>query len=317
MRLHTARKFRSGPRSGRASDLAMAYGGTALVLAALGVALVRTGGLRMWPRHVDFGLFVLACAGVSLVYAMVNRKRAVALVRAVRERLRPGERVIGDFPAQLVADEERVRVQPGHSHVSLVVTNQRVMLYRPESGLDQTYEHELDEVTAAVDLGPADQASRRASMVLRLEFADGPALAMMMGLAVAHELTPAWGHYLVASERRILALIVAAEGATPSNPKLALATMLAGGQPTLRQLVLDEQYLRVLGDAAAVTDELWWYFHWEHITLSELQPPIKGLPEDWLSLRLTFHGRSWIVVCGRPTSIRRLREKAIAGGATS
>ncbi len=272
-----------GGQSGRARDLALAYGGTSLVLLGLGIVLIRSGATRTWPRHVDFGLFVLACAVGAGVYALVNRNRKAA----------------------------------GHV-VVLVVTNQRVMLYRPDTGLDETFEHELDEVVSARDFGPAESPSRQASVVVGLEFEDGADLTMKMTLATAHELAPARGTYLITRPRRVRVVILETHGPIPARTDQELATILDAGKPALRQLVLEEHYLRILDDGAPRIGELWWYFHWDHMQVGALEPAaLEGVPEDWLKLRLVFHGRSFIVVCGRPAVIRRTRDKALAGGAGS
>ena len=67
---------------------------------------------------------------------------------------------------------------------------------------------------------------------------------------------------------------------------------------------------------AVSREELWWYFHWQHMSVGPLQPAgIEGLPADWLRLKLLFHGQSWLVVCGRPEGMRLVRERALAAGA--
>ncbi len=306
-----------GGRSGRASDMALAYGGTSLVLVALGIVLIRSGATRTWPRHVDFGLFVLACAMAAGVYALINRQRALKLAGSVRRRLRLGERMIGNFPARLVADRDEGRKAPPEA-VVLVITNQRVMLYRSETGLDDKFEHELDEVVSARDFGPAEAASRRASVVVGLAFEDGADLTMEMTLATAHELAYVRRAHLITRPRRVRVVILETHGPIPVKIDQELATILDAGEPALRQLVLEEHYLRILDGGTPRIGELWWYFHWEHMQVTEPAPAAtEGVPEDWLKLRLVFHGRSFIVVCGRPAAILRVYEQALAGGSVT
>ena len=287
------------------------------MLVALGIVLIRSGATHVWPRHVDFGLFVLACAVGAGVYALVNRQRALKLTGSVRRRLRLGEKMVGTFPARLANDlNEDSKVAP--DTVVLVVTNQRAMLYRPDTGLDEAFEHELDEVVSARDLGPAECAHGQACVTVRLEFETGDDLLMNMSLATAHELAPARGTHLVTRPRRVRVVILETYGPIPARTDQELATILDRGKPALRQLVLEEHYLRILDDASSRIGELWWYFHWEHMQVTASEPAAtEGVPEDWLKLRLIFHGRSFIVVCGRPAVIRRVREKALAGGAGS
>lgn len=285
------------------------------MLVALGIALIRSGATRVWPRHVDFGLFVLACAVGAAVYALVNRQRALKLAECVRRRLRLGEKMIGTFPARL-ADElnENRRIAP--DTVVFVVTNQRVMLYLSETGLDDKFEHELDEVVSAKDLGPAECPHCQACVTVRLEFETGDDLLMNMSLATAHELAPARGTHMVTRPRRVRVVILETHGPIPVRADQALETILDEGKPALRQLVLEEYYLRILDEGTLRIGELWWYFHWDHMQVGPLESAvIEGVPEDWLKLRLIFHSCSFIVVCGRPAVIRRVREKALAGGA--
>ncbi len=306
-----------GSRSGRASDLALAYGGTSLVLLALGIVLIQSGATRTWPRHVDFGLFMLACAVTAGVYALINRHRALKLAGSVRRRLRLGEKMIGTFPTRLADDLSEDR-KAAPETVVLVITNQRVMLYRPDTGLDETFEHELDEVVSARDFGPVDSSSHQACVMVGLEFEDGDDLTMNMTLATAHELASVHGTHLITRPRRVRVVILETYGPIPARTDQPLATILDRGQPALRQLVLEEHYLRVLDGGSPRIGELWWYFHWEHMQVGEIEPAATdGAPEDWLKLRLIFHGRSYIVVCGRPAVIRRVRDKALAGGAGS
>lgn len=297
--------------------MALAYGGTSLVLLALGIVLIRSGATRTWPRHVDFGLFVIACAVAAGVYALINRQRALKLAGSVRRRLRLGERMIGTFPARLAGDLNEDRKTPGDA-VVLVVTNQRVMLYRADTGLDDTFEHELDEVVSARDFGPAECPSCQACVAVRLEFEDGDDLLMNMSLATAHELAPVRGTHLTTRPRRVRVVILETHGPIPARTDQPLVTILDRGKPALRQLVLEEHYLRILDGGTPRIGELWWYFHWEHMQVTEPAPAAtEGVPEDWLKLRLVFHGRSFMVVCGRPAAILRVREKALAGGSVT
>jgi len=307
--------LRLASRTGRAGDLAWAYSGTALVLAVLGVLLINSGATRSWPRHTDFGLFVLLCAAGAMIYALVNRQRALVLAQTVQGRLRPGEKMIGNFPGRLARDPEDGQPRVGPP-VVLVITNQRLMLYRPNRGLDLGAERELDEVAGARDLGPVSGPCLQACVLVGITFADGSELDLIMNLAVAHEMAPVRGWYLNQLPRRIRALVVHTDGPTPARPAEMLDTILDAGRPALRPFVLEDHYLRVLGDGAAPMTELWWYFHWEHMQVGKLQPPdYPGVPKDWLSLRLVFHERSSMVVCGRPGGMRRLRDKALSAGA--
>lgn len=302
-------------RSGRAADVAMAFGGTALVLVVLATMLIHTGAARSLPRRTDFGLIVMACAAAALVYAVLNRERGLALARDVRARLRPGERIVDTFGARLLRETEEGRSVVGPA-VTLVITNMRVMLHRPQTGLDLRAERELDEVTAARNCGPAPSVWLQACVTVALEFADGSNLPMLMTLATAHELAPVRGWYLSRRPRRVRALVIETHGPLPNNPNQSLSALMDHGRPTLRVLAMEDNYLRVLADGPVSREELWWYFHWQHMAVGPLQPAaLEGVPEDWLRLRLHFHKESSLVVCGRPGAIGRVRDKALAAGA--
>ncbi len=293
----------------------MAYAGTALVLVVLAIALIHTGAERSLPRRTDFGLVVMAAAAAALVYAVLNHERSQALVRGVRQRLRPGEQLVATFAARLRPPAQEGRLLAGAS-VALVITNMRVMLYRPLLGLDPGAEHELDQVTAVRDLGPEPCALLQACVGLVIEFADGSSLPLVMSLPTAHELGPVRAWYLNSRPRHVRALVVASHGPLPNNPAQPLSELMDFGQPTLRVLAMDDNYLRVLADGDVRREELWWYFHWQHMTVGAPKPAdLPGIPGDWLRLRLTFHGESWLEICARPGAIMRVRDKALAAGA--
>jgi len=306
---------RVASRAGRAADVAMAFGGTAVVLVVLATMLIHTGAARSLPKRTDFGLLVMACAAAALVYAVLNRERGLTLARDVRGRLRPGERMVETFAARLLREPEDGRSVVGPP-VTFVITNMRVMLHRPSIGLDLQFERELDQVTAVRELGPAPGVLMQACVALELEFSDASHLRMIMTLATAHELTPVRTWYLKRRARHVRALVVRTEGPLPNFPDQDLSMLLEGGEPTVRILAMEENYLRVLTDGAGRERELWWYFHWAHMRVGPVEPTrLEGLPEDWLRLKLLFHESSSMVVCGRPASILRVREKALASGA--
>ena len=174
----------------------------------------------------------------------------------------------------------------------------------------------MDEVVSARRLGPAPGVLLQACVAVRVEFTDGADLNMIMTLATAHEMTPVRGWYMSRRPRRARVLVIETQGPLPNNPDQGLDMLIDYGRPTLRVLAMEDNYLRVLADGPPRRDELWWYFHWEHMRVGPAEPAgVEGLPEDWLRLKLVLHEDSHIVVCGRPDAIQRVREKALASGA--
>ncbi|MCD6361114.1 MAG: hypothetical protein J7M38_09635, partial [Armatimonadetes bacterium] len=239
----------------------------------------------------------------------------VTLARAVRSRLRPGERVVGTFAGRLARRLDRDRTVAG-APVTLIVTNMRVMLHRLHGGLDPQAEHELDEIALAQLFEPMPGVMPQASIKFGMDFTDGSSLRMIMTLATAHEMKALGGSWLSQPARRIRALIIETEGPVPNKPAQSLHELLDHGGPALRQLVLEDNYLRVLADKSTRSEDLWWYFHWEHMKVGELRSAsLPDLPPDWLQLELRFHEHSHVTICGRPEAMRRLREKALSAGA--
>lgn len=313
-----ARRVRAGGASGRAGQAAgpaVSYGGAGLVLAWLGAVLIYAGVAIGDPRRIALGV-MSAAAGVGvLAYAGVLAARARAESRACRECNQPGERIIGLFGGTLMRREDSggaVPVQP----VTLIVTNQRLLLHPRPRDDDAGGECELEAVRSVAELGPVAGPPIQQCVLVGIELAEGRQLLLRMGLSTAHEFRQVQASYLMRSPRRVRAVVMEASGPTPAKPDEALAEMLDDGKPMLYQFVLAENFLRIIGDRPQLMADLWWYFHWEHMQVSPVdRAEVQGIPEGWRCLRLTFHEESSMVVCGPAENIERLREKAIGGGA--
>ena len=123
--------------------------------------------------------------------------------------------------------------------------------------------------------------------------------------------------YLQPRPREMRALVVSADGPTPSRPAQPLSTIIPDGQPAVCRLELGENYLRIIGEHSPPLADLYYHFHWEHMQAGEVTPAqVPGVPESWRCLRLVFHEQSSLTLCGTRRAIRRLRDHAVGAGAT-
>lgn len=307
---------RPGPssRAGQAAGVAVCYGGVGLLLAWSAGVIIYAGIVLHHSQRLALGGVVATGAVACIAYASFLTQRALAEARAVRGCNRPGEKVIGLFEAALMRrtdDNSVVPVEP----VTLIVTNQRLLLHPPPRKLAARPERELASITSVEELGTFPGLLQQ-HVLFGVEFAEGPELLLRMTLSTAQGFRGVRASHMTRSPRRVRAVVVAAAGPTPAKPDVPLADMLDDGKPVLYQFVLAENYLRIISDRPRPMADLWWYFHWEHMRVEPAEDAgCSGLPADWPCLRLTFHDESWMVVCAPAEDIRRLREKAIAGGA--
>ncbi len=294
--------------------MAVCYGGVGLLLAWFAGVIIYAGVVLQQPQRLALGIVVAAGAVACIAYASFLTRRALAEARAVRSLNRPGEKVIGLFGAVLMRRTEECAIVPVQA-VTLIVSNQRMLLHPPPRKLETPAERELSDITSVEELS-ARQGWLQQRVLLRAKFAEGPELLLRMTLSTAHEFGGVKLSHMTPSPRRVRAVVVATGGPTPAKPELPLDEMLDEGRPVLYQFVLAENYLRILSDRPQPMGDLWWYFHWQHMQVeAEDEGPPSGLPADWRCLRLTFHEQSWMVICAPATDIRRLRDKAIAGDA--
>ena len=290
----------------------MAYGGAALIAVALAIPLLHTGIATAYPRRIGFATFLLLAAAGLLIMVVSEVRRAMAEMTALVARRRCGEELVASFRCDLLSNGAMPPALP----ITLLVTNQRLLVYRPGPGLGEDLELELDELAQVHHRGATAGGSMRPQRLVVLEAMDGRSLTLRMTRSTMLEFRQVQGSHLSRGPRDLRALVTRAEGPTPSHPEDALADMLIGGQPTLYRLLLSENYLRIIGDRSQPLADLWWYFHWEHMEV-ELKGPceLPELPATWRSVRLVFHGSSSLTLCGPSADIGRLRAQALAGGA--
>ena len=297
-------------RAGQAAGPALSYGGIGVVVAWLAAVLIYAGMSLGDPRRVVGGTIAAVVAAGVLGYAGFLTSRAVAEDRAGRKCDRPGERVIGLFGATLMQQAEGAPPTPVEP-VTLIATNQRLVLHPAPRELEVPAERDLATVVSATEVGPAPGRAAQQRVLVSIEFEQEPELLLRMSLSTAHEFREVAGSHMTPSPRRVRAVVMDASGPTPSKPDDALADILESGKPVLYQFVLAENYLRIIGDRPQPMADLWWYFHWEHMRVCEVdRAELPGVPEGWRCLRLTFHEESSMVVCGLARNIERLRQKA-------
>ena len=307
---------RSLGRTGTALPTALAFSATALLLAWLAVNSL-LGPYAGTPRRQVLAVLsiVLAAAGFAVSVSVVVG--ALRHRRRLRERMRPGEQIVGVFPAEIVDlgdDDARLRARP----VGLTLTNQRLLIHEPERDPDPKIAHEHEEIAQFIDRGPTPSAGLRRCVLYEMRLRDRTRMCLRMDAAAGIDLTRPRRQYLEERERELRALILEAHGPTPSRSSQELGRILVDGEPTVCLFELDENYLRVVGEHAPPLADLYYYFHWEHMDVGQLEPAnVQGLPKDWKRLRLRFHGTSSLVICGTETAVRRLREKAVSGGAAT
>ncbi len=303
-------------RAGTALAIALAFAGTALVLAWIAVHSLYIGRFAGSPRRTVFAMLSLVLATVVLGLSLAVALRALFRRRLLSRYLRPGERIAGVFPAELLRSDDRGAVL-GSDSIWLTLTNQRLMVHRPESNPDPEMGLEHEEIVAIQDQGPTECPGPWRCLMQVMTLSNGAELQIRMNASTALDFQAPRNRYLIPTSRQMRALVVETRGPTPSRPSQPLATMLVNGEPTVCLLELDENYLRIVGEHSPPMADLYYYFHWEHMSASELAPAkLQGVPTSWRRLRLVFHESSSIVLCGTPSAMRRLRSEALTAGAT-
>jgi len=293
---------------------ALAFSGAALLLVWLAFNSLM-GPYAGTPRRqlLAVGSTVFATAGFGVSLAVVIQ--ALRRRRKVLQHMRPGEEIVGLFPGELVDlgdDDRTLRAQP----VRITLTNQRVLIHEPETDPDVAIELEHEDIDNCIDRGPTPSSGFRRCVLYEMTLRDGMTLCIRMDAGASMDFRRPKEQYLDERFRELRALILEADGPTPSRSSQSLASVLVGDKPTVCLFELDEHYLRVISEQSPPLADLYYYFHWEHMDVGPMEPAnLAGLPEDWRRLRLRFHGASSLVICGSERTIRRIRDKAIAGGA--
>jgi hypothetical protein len=294
-------------------NTALAFAITSLLLAWL--AFHSLFGPQAGTAHrTTFAVASIVAAGVVFAVSLGVVLQALRWHRRLVTHLRPGEEIAGSYSAELLAPGSNGRNLA--ERIGMTLTNQRLLLHRPERNPHPAIEFEHDEIADARELGPAACPGLRRCILHELALADAETLLIRMSAATALDFAGPRQQYLEARPREMRALILETAGPTPSRPAQSLDSMLVDGEPTVCLLELDENYLRVLNERKAPMDDLYYYFHWEHMSVGEPQPMmLGGFPESWQCLRLQFHDTSSLVVCTAAAAIERLRNKALDAGA--
>lgn len=302
-------------RSGSVVSSAIAFAATALVLAWIAVHALYVGRHAGTLRRTLFAGLALAAAITVIGVSAAVVVRAAMRGRRLAGLMRLGERVVGDFPAEVIDADTDLARAPGRP-VTLTITNQRLLVHRAGPVDPPWLDLEHEAIARVRVLGPVLRGHLRRCLALRLWLADGRHLTMRMDAATALDFAPISAQYLEPSRRRMRALVVGADGPTPTWPDEPLSTILPGGEAVVCLLELAEHYLRVMHEQAAPLDDLRYCFHWEHMTVGELRSPDRlGSPEGWRQVRLVFHGSSALDLCGTEAAMTRLRAHALARGA--
>lgn len=304
------------PRWGTVLPTAVSFALTALLLAWLSAHALVYGPHAGTMRRtvVAIAAIVLALAGFVIAIRVVVR--AFRRSRLLNAHLRPGEEIAGIFQAELVDLSESGRIENAEP-IGLTLTNQRLLLHRPEGNPDPWIELEHEEIVEADEGRPATCPGLRRCILQTLSLADGGEMQIRMGAGTTIDFMVPRDQYLRAKPREMRALVVAADGPTPSRTDRPLDAILVDGKPTICLLELAENYLRVVGEHSPPLADLYHYFHWEHMSAGELEPAgIEGLPKSWKRLTLYFHEDASMTLCGTQRAMEKLRETALARGAS-
>ncbi|MGI5818395.1 MAG: hypothetical protein ACOX9R_09895 [Armatimonadota bacterium] len=307
-------RARSRCRRGTVLATALAFAGAALLLVWLALNSL-LGPYAGTPRRqaLAAGSITLAAGGFAVSVAVVVT--ALRRRRRLLEHMRPGEQIVGTFPAEIVDLSDDGAMICARS-VGLTLTNQRLLIHEPEQDVEPKVSLEHDEIASALDRGPTPGGHLRRCVLHELALRDGRTLCIQMDAATSIDFMDPRRRYLEERVREMRALILHADGPTPSRPAQSLDTILADGRPTVSLLELDENYLRITGEHSTAMGDLYYYFHWDHMTVGALEPArVSGLPEAWVRLRLQFHDTSSLVVCGSEDALSRIRHKALSAGA--
>lgn len=306
--------FYRGPRPG-VVHTALSFALTALLLAWLaGHALYGPYGGSERRTIVVIAAIILALAGFAISIRVVMR--ALRRHRLLTAQMRPGEQIAGVFRAELATVGDGCRVE-GIEPVGITLTNQRLLLHQPESVPEPARELEHEEIIAADRGRPTSCPGLRRCILQTLRLEGDRELFLRMSAGTAIDFMGPRDQYLRPQEREMRALVVSAQGPTPSRPDRPLDAILTTGQPTVCLLELAENYLRVVGEHSPPLADLYHYFHWRHMTAGELEPAgIEGLPESWKRLTLSFHEDASMTLCGTQRAMETLRDTALARGAS-
>jgi hypothetical protein len=302
-----------GPRSG-VVHTALSFALTALLLAWLaGHALYGPYGGSERRTFVAMAAIILALAGFAIAIRVVMRAlRRYSLLRA---QMRPGEQIAGVFRAELATVGDGCRVE-GVEPVGITLTNQRLLLHRPESVPEPAIEFEQEEIVALDRGRPTSCPGLRRCILQTLKLEHGRKVFLRMSAGTAIDFIGPRDQYLRPKKREMRALVVAARGPTPSRPDKPLDAILNDGQPTVCLLELAENYLRVVGEHSPPLADLYHYFHWEHMSAGAFEPAeLDGLPKSWKRLTLYFHEDASMTLCGTHRAMEKLRATALSRGA--
>ncbi len=305
---------RSQLRRGTVFATAVAFAATAILLMWLALnSLMGPYAGTARRRALAAGSIIFATVGFAVaagvvVGAMIRRRK-------LKGHLRPGEIIAGMFPCELVDlgdDDSALRARS----IRLVLTNQRVLIHEPEQNPEPKMALELEEVMDVVDRGPTTCPGLRRCVLYELILSEGGVMTLRMDAGTSMDFRGPKQQYLEERKRDLRALVIEAYGPTPSRPAQALESILVDGEPTVGLFELNEHYLRVTNEHSPPLADLYYYFHWEHMMVGELEPAdIDGLPDDWLRLRLQFHDSSSMVLCGSEAVLGRVRQRALSAGA--
>jgi hypothetical protein len=307
---------RTTGRRGTVLATAVAFAAAALLLVWLAINSL-VGAYAGTPRRQALAAASITLAvigfGVSIAVVVIALRRR----RKLRDHLRPGEEIVGMFPAELLDlgdDDSALRAR----EIRLTVTNQRVLVNQPSHDPNPAISLEHEDVIEAADRGPTPSSGLRRCVLYELILRDGRTLSIRMDAGVSLDFGHPSHQYLDERKREMRVLILEATGPTPSRPSQSLNDILVEGNPTVSLLELDENYLRVTDEHSPPLADLYYYFHWDHMTVGSIEPvEVEGLPDDWRRLRLQFHDTSSLVLCGSQRAMQRVRDKAVAGGAAT
>lgn len=291
---------------------ALCFAGTALVLAFV-AAYSLLGPYSGTPRRTTFAIAAIVLAAAGATVSLSVAVGAVVRRRHLAEQLRPGERIVGFFPAERLDGADG----SGDGDPALVtLTNQRLLVHGRRARQEPLLDLEHEDVAETANLGTVACSAMQRCLVYSLGLADGRQLRLRFTASVGLDFLDPCGQYLDTPQRQLRALVVAAEGPTPSRPSQPLDTMLVDGEPTVCLLELAENYLRIIGEHSPPMADLYYYFHWRHMRVEEAKEPCPpGLPESWRALRLVFHEDSALTLCGTEATVSRVREWALQAGA--
>lgn len=298
-------------RSGEVLHTAVAFGATSLLLVLLAIGsltLPHAGS----PRRTAFAVGAIILAAVGLAVSIGIVLDALARRRALRGSMRPGERLVGTFSAEILRPGPQGRAEP----VTLVLTDQRLLIQPEGEPPDRARSIEHAEIAEIEPVDTVVCSRLRRCVLQRMRLGDGEEIQLRLSASVGLDFADPRDRYLRPRERQLRVVVTEAHGPTPSRPTQPLSTLLVDDSPTVCLIELGEHYLRAIGEHSSPMADLFFYFHWRHMRVAEPRSnKTPGLPEAWLQLRLVFHEDSSLVITGPPASIRRVHQWALKAGA--